>query len=125
MFRLCECQGHGSTCDPVSGEKCDCQNNTESDTDCHSGGVPHHRSLKNSVKLCWMHQCSKCRESYMGTPTNGHQCYKQMSVDVKFCLDAKLLDECKTKPNPLYPGQTVKMLLFKSNTLNFIISKHF
>jgi len=43
----------------------------------------------------------------MGTPTDGHQCYKQMNVDVRFCLDAKLLDECKTKPNPLYPGQTV------------------
>lgn len=54
-----------------------------------------------------MHQCSKCRESYMGTPTDGHQCFKQMSVDYRFCLDAKLLDECKTKPNPLYPGQTV------------------
>jgi len=104
--RPCECHGHGSTCDPVTGEKCDCQNNTESDTNCQSGGVPHHRSLKNTVQLCWMQQCSKCKESYMGTPTDGHQCYKQMSVDLRFCLDAKLLDECKTKPTPLYPGQT-------------------
>jgi len=43
----------------------------------------------------------------MGTPTDRHQCYKQMSVDLRFCLDAKLLDECKAKPTPLYPGQTV------------------
>jgi len=100
-------------CDPITGEKCDCQNNTESDTNCQSGGVPHHRTLKNTVQLCWMQQCSKCRESYMGTPTDGHQCYKQMSVDLRFCLDAKLLDECKTKPNPLYPGQTVCTKIFK------------
>lgn len=43
----------------------------------------------------------------MGKPTDGHQCYKQMSVDLKFCLDAKLIDECKLKPKPLMPGQTV------------------
>lgn len=55
-----------------------------------------------------MHQCSKCRDSYIGNPTDGHQCYKQMTVDVKFCLDGKSLDECKTKPNSLYQGQTVK-----------------
>lgn len=56
----------------------------------------------------------------MGTPTDGHQCYKQMSVDLKFCLDAKLLDECKTKPNPIYPGQTVynKILLQKNTDIN-------
>lgn len=55
-----------------------------------------------------MHQCSKCRDSYIGNPTDGHQCYKQMTVDVKFCLDGKSLDECKAKPNSLYQGQTVK-----------------
>ncbi|XP_050427055.1 multiple epidermal growth factor-like domains protein 8 [Adelges cooleyi] len=104
--RPCECHGHGSTCDPVTGEKCDCQNNTESDTNCQSSGVAHHRTIKNNVQLCWMHQCSKCKDSYMGTPTDGHQCYKQMNVDFRFCLDAKLLEECKMKPNPLYPGQT-------------------
>ena len=30
-----------------------------------------------------------------------------MSVDLKFCLDAKLIEECKLKPKPLAPGQTV------------------
>lgn len=30
-----------------------------------------------------------------------------MNVDLKFCLDAKLIDECKLKPKPLSPGQTV------------------
>lgn len=108
IYRPCECHGHGSTCDPVYGEKCDCQNNTESDTtSCQPGGESQPRSLKNSAQMCWMHQCSKCKDLYMGTPTDGHQCYKQMNVDLRFCLDAKQLDECKTKPNPLYPGQTV------------------
>lgn len=102
--RPCQCHGHGHLCDPVTGEKCNCQNNTESD-------CPSVQSLsqKNSNvdNECWRNQCSKCRESYMGKPTDGHQCYKQMSVDLKFCLDAKLIDECKLKPKPLMPGQTV------------------
>ncbi|XP_063223363.1 multiple epidermal growth factor-like domains protein 8 [Bacillus rossius redtenbacheri] len=96
--RPCECHGHGDTCDPVTGEKCNCQNNTESDQTCHS---------KNSNTKCWRVQCSKCRESYLGNPTAGHQCYRQMTVDSKFCFDAKQLEECRSKPEPLHPGQSV------------------
>lgn len=54
-----------------------------------------------------MVQCSKCRENYAGTPTSGHQCYKTVTVDNKMCFDSKLIDECKMKPKPLNPGQTV------------------
>ncbi|XP_034236737.1 multiple epidermal growth factor-like domains protein 8 [Thrips palmi] len=102
--RPCQCHGHGHLCDPVTGEKCNCQNNTESD--CPSVQSLSQKS-SNVDNECWRNQCSKCRESYMGKPTDGHQCYKQMSVDLKFCLDAKLIDECKLKPRPLMPGQTV------------------
>ncbi|XP_039280047.1 multiple epidermal growth factor-like domains protein 8 isoform X2 [Nilaparvata lugens] len=101
--RPCECHGHGDTCDPVTGEQCNCGNNTESDASCQAGS----KSM-NTHSHCWSLQCSKCRESYMGTPTEGHQCYKQMTVDFKFCLDAKLIDECRgNKQKPLNPGQTV------------------
>ncbi|GLH01298.1 Laminin subunit alpha [Gryllus bimaculatus] len=98
--RPCECHGHGDTCDPDTGEGCDCKNNTESDPSCNSHN-------NKGLSQCWMHQCSKCKDSYMGTPTNGHQCYRQMIVDSKFCFDAKQLEECKIKPKPLYPGQSV------------------
>jgi hypothetical protein len=27
----------------------------------------------------------------MGNPTDGHQCYRQMTVDCKYCFDAKQL----------------------------------
>ncbi|KAJ9576933.1 hypothetical protein L9F63_006499, partial [Diploptera punctata] len=97
--RPCECHGHGDNCDAVTGEQCNCQNNTESDTtSCTSN--------KNSNQ-CWKSQCSKCRELYMGNPTDGHQCYRQMTVDSKFCFDAITLEECKMKPKPLNSGQTV------------------
>lgn len=79
----CNCHGHGDTCDPVTGDKCNCQNNTESET---CGGAP---SSKNSVTPCYMVQCSKCREGYLGVPKDGHQCYKQLTVDSKMCFDAK------------------------------------
>lgn len=52
-----------------------------------------------------MLQCSKCRESYAGNPIDGHQCYKQITVESKMCFDAKTIDECK-KPEPLKNGQT-------------------
>lgn len=81
--RPCECHGHGDVCDPVTGEKCNCGNNTESDATCSA------TSSKNSAQLCWMVQCSKCRDSYAGNPIDGHQCYKQITVESRMCFDAK------------------------------------
>lgn len=98
--RPCQCHGHGDSCDPVTGEKCNCGNNTESDATCSAS------ASKNSAQQCWMVQCSKCRDSYAGNPTDGHQCYKQITVESKMCFDAKTIDECK-KPAPLKAGQTV------------------
>ncbi|KAG7311412.1 hypothetical protein JYU34_002454 [Plutella xylostella] len=100
--RPCECHGHGDTCDPVTGEKCNCGNNTESDASCQTTS-----SSKNSAQECWRHQCVKCRDLYMGDPRNGHQCYKTINIENKFCFDGKSIDECKMKPRPLFPGQTV------------------
>lgn len=100
ICRPCECHGHGDTCDPVTGEKCNCGNNTDSDIS----------TCTNNSKFsnqCWMHQCAKCKDSYVGVPTDGHQCYKQLNVEAKMCFDAKTIDECKIIPSSLKPGQTV------------------
>uniref|UniRef100_A0A1B0CSP3 Multiple epidermal growth factor-like protein 8 n=2 Tax=Lutzomyia longipalpis TaxID=7200 RepID=A0A1B0CSP3_LUTLO len=99
--RPCECHGHGNTCDPVTGDKCNCGNNTESDATCSA------TASKNSAQQCWSVQCSKCKETYSGNPIEGHQCYKHINVESKMCFDAKIIDECKIKPSPLKPGQTV------------------
>ncbi|XP_050462738.1 multiple epidermal growth factor-like domains protein 8 [Cataglyphis hispanica] len=104
VCRPCECHGHGFTCDPVTGEKCNCGNNTESEPSCMVGPI---KGTIISGTPCWKVQCSKCRENYAGTPTMGHQCYKTVTVDNKMCFDSKLIDECKMKPKPLNPGQTV------------------
>jgi hypothetical protein len=72
--RKCECQGHGDTCDPVTGNQCNCHNNTESEH-CSQNVLK-----QNPLHQCWKHQCSKCREMFLGSPTGGHQCYKQMHV---------------------------------------------
>ncbi|XP_058820306.1 multiple epidermal growth factor-like domains protein 8 [Topomyia yanbarensis] len=98
--RPCQCHGHGDMCDPVTGEKCNCGNNTESDNTCSAKG-------KNLAYSCWSMQCTKCKDSYSGHPSNGHQCYKHITVDSRMCFDAKSIDECKIKPQPLKPGQTV------------------
>lgn len=93
IFHRCNCHGHGDTCDPVTGDKCNCRNNTESNTtQCQT---------KNSNQNCSDVQCVKCRDGYMGNPTEGHQCYKQMTVESKMCFDAKPIGE---------------LLLFHNNT---------
>jgi multipile epidermal growth factor-like domains protein 8 len=105
--RKCECNGHGDACDPVSGEKCNCQNNTESDNTCPA------KLDKNSINYhCWLSQCSKCKESYSGHPKNGHQCFKHITIDSKMCLEnAKSLDECTVEYVPLRTGSTIFFVL--------------
>ena len=99
--RKCQCNGHGDTCDPVTGEKCNCGDNSENDNTCPA------KLDKNSIYHCWS-GCSKCKESYSGHPKNGHQCYKHITIDSKMCLDARPLDECKNAaPVPLQGGKTV------------------
>ncbi|KAK7078722.1 Multiple epidermal growth factor-like domains protein 8 [Halocaridina rubra] len=102
--RPCECNGHGTTCDQTWGTNCNCGNNT--DTTCNTKT---HGSAtdKDDDKLCWQQQCSKCKESYLGNPSNGHQCFKQMSVEKEFCLDPFTQNNCNTEPKPLSSGQTV------------------
>lgn len=87
--RPCQCHGHGDMCHQVTGEGCNCYNNTESDPQCRAGvslnsmGLP----IRPAPVPCWSLQCDKCKEYYLGTPTQGHQCYRQMSVDTEYCLD--------------------------------------
>lgn len=93
--RRCNCNGHGDICDPVTGEKCNCGNNTESDQTCPTSSASG-KSEKNLIYHCWLLQCSKCKESYQGHPKNGHQCYKHISIDSRMCFnDAKSIDECE------------------------------
>uniref|UniRef100_T1JFI7 Multiple epidermal growth factor-like domains protein 8 n=1 Tax=Strigamia maritima TaxID=126957 RepID=T1JFI7_STRMM len=101
--RPCECQGHGNSCDPYTGEKCNCQNNTETDQHCNQ--------KSKTVLPCWMQQCSKCKDSFLGTPTNGHQCYRQMTVDRDYCFDPLTQDSC-LKPYPLHSGYTVYFVVY-------------
>lgn len=109
--RECECHGHGDTCNPVTGEKCNCQDNTESDlSNCISNLGKTSTSQQGQPPPCWTQQCTKCKESYMGTPKDGHQCYKHMLADSQFCFDAKqvvshFVEECRMKPHPLKPGK--------------------
>lgn len=87
VCRPCQCHGHGDTCDPVTGEKCNCGNNTESDNTCSAS------SSKNSAQQCYSVQCTKCKELYLGYPVEGHQCYKTISAESKMCFDAKAIGE--------------------------------
>lgn len=110
--RKCECNGHSDTCDPTSGLKCQCGNNTESE-DCSQSTIKQVTShylyhwccakLKYMLKIfvsslhlqsthpqCWKMQCAKCKDHYLGTPTSGHQCYKQLNVDLESCFSPEI-----------------------------------
>ena len=43
----------------------------------------------------------------MGKPTDGHQCYRQMTVDHDYCFDPMTQMNCATNPGPLHKGRTV------------------
>ncbi|KAL8608233.1 hypothetical protein ACOMHN_016688 [Nucella lapillus] len=91
----CQCNGHSNKCNRDTGEICACQNNTE--TNCEP---------KDGLQ-CWQLQCSRCKEYFLGTPTNGHQCYRQMQVDSEYCLDPNSQTDCLHDPVALMPGRTV------------------
>ncbi|CAG2100157.1 unnamed protein product [Medioppia subpectinata] len=99
--RRCHCNGHSDTCNKVTGEDCQCDNNTETDRQCS------HNSSKTSLTPCWQMQCSKCKEYFLGVPTNGHQCYRHMFLDKDYCFDPKTQEECIRKPSGLSVGRTV------------------
>lgn len=98
--RPCECNGHSNICNRISGEGCKCENNTNSDTQCN-------QKNKGNSEPCWKLQCSKCTEYFMGNPTNGHQCYRQMFVDRDYCFEPKKQNPDCISPTPLYQGRTV------------------
>ncbi|KAK3588362.1 hypothetical protein CHS0354_005627 [Potamilus streckersoni] len=93
----CMCNGHSDTCD-IDGVNCHCQNNTES----RCGK----RENKEEIP-CYRLQCSACKEYFMGTPTKGHQCYRQMSVNREYCFDPTTQTDCSQNPGPLQQGRTV------------------
>ena len=43
----------------------------------------------------------------MGKPTDGHQCYRQMTVDRDYCFDPTTQMNCHSTPEPLHKGRTV------------------
>ena len=119
----------------VTGENCRCQNNTVSDNDhCRrrqnkhekEGDRPHissdffTASSSASESVCQQFQCSKCKEYYVGSPTDNHQCYRQMTVDTDYCLDPKTQSKCYAggQPAPLEHGQTVYFAVLPKVFLN-------
>ncbi len=108
--RPCECNGHGDSCDWLTGESCNCANNTVSA--CHSSSSSssstsssYHRRLSHpSSSGCWRSQCSKCKDFFLGEPRDGRQCYRQMSVDAQFCLDMNALAFESCAAGPMSPG---------------------
>ncbi|XP_035218074.1 multiple epidermal growth factor-like domains protein 8, partial [Stegodyphus dumicola] len=81
--RPCECHGHGDSCNPLNGENCNCQNNTETDRQCSQ------KNMKSIMHMtpCWQLQCSKCKDTFLGAPSHGHQCYRHMYLDREYCFD--------------------------------------
>uniref|UniRef100_A0A6I8P4P7 Multiple EGF like domains 8 n=1 Tax=Ornithorhynchus anatinus TaxID=9258 RepID=A0A6I8P4P7_ORNAN len=97
----CQCNGHADTCNEQDGTGCPCQNNTETGA-CQS-------STQNDRRDCYKYQCSKCRESFHGSPVGGQQCYRLISVEQECCLDPASQVNCFHEPKrrALARGRTV------------------
>jgi len=55
----------------------------------------------------FLHQCSKCKDYFNGTPINGHQCYRIANVGNSFCFDPLTDQNCLADPIALDHGRTV------------------
>lgn len=81
----CQCNGHGSTCNPLNGEDCQCLNNTRTtEDDC--------KSLHSQRGSCYAQQCTSCLATVplgeglqdvilMGNPSNNSFCYMDTPHD--------------------------------------------
>lgn len=65
----------------------------------------------NEWILCdCLFQCSQCLDSFLGTPTQGHQCYRQMNIDTGLCFDPVTQKNCSpasAQPSALFTNRTV------------------
>ncbi len=74
--------------------------------------IPVH-SVRVFMKLCLLlvnrcvFQCSECVAGFLGKPTEGHQCFRQMIVERDQCLDPSTQMNCHNDPTPLLWGRTV------------------
>ncbi|XP_022097491.1 multiple epidermal growth factor-like domains protein 8 [Acanthaster planci] len=93
--QVCQCNGHWDRCDKTSGEDCQCKNNTDTPS-CPTERYP---------APCWAHQCSICEELFIGEPTDGRQCYRQMHVDQDTCFDPETQTNCPLDSVPLPFGR--------------------
>ena len=59
-----------------------------------------------SMSFC-LFQCAKCKEYFLGTPQDGHQCFRQMNVNREYCFDPYTQKDCTRTPEPLIYGRTV------------------
>uniref|UniRef100_A0A8C5QH50 Multiple EGF like domains 8 n=1 Tax=Leptobrachium leishanense TaxID=445787 RepID=A0A8C5QH50_9ANUR len=87
----CQCNGHADTCNELDGTNCPCSNNTES-SNCQN-------NAQIDKRECYKHQCSKCKDSFNGTPVNGRQCYRLMTVEQEYCFDPTSQSNCFHEPN--------------------------
>eukprot|EP00111_Clytia_hemisphaerica_P019561 TCONS_00057683-protein len=65
--KRCSCNEHATQCDQGTGQGCRCLHNTL------TKGT--YQCLDH--RTCLLLQCSYCRNGYIGSPTNGKQCYKK------------------------------------------------
>ncbi|XP_059823923.1 multiple epidermal growth factor-like domains protein 8 [Hypanus sabinus] len=95
----CQCNGHWDRCRISDGTECLCQNNTE--TSCPTAQAER--------KDCYKYQCARCKENFLGNPTQGRQCYRQITVEQEYCFDPTSQSNCYHEPHVrnLPAGRTV------------------
>ena len=90
----CDCNGHSDTCDPVSGEHCECMHETK--TSLGSSSTSAEQPSCDTQRLdhgsCYDVQCAECNDMHTwyegdnelqtgldGIPVNGTMCYRVIS----------------------------------------------
>ncbi|KAK3741109.1 hypothetical protein QZH41_013937, partial [Actinostola sp. cb2023] len=99
----CQCNGHGDTCNDSNG-RCPCHNNTKSDC--------------RSSEPCYNLQCVKCKDNYLGRPSDSRQCYSKVTHLNEFAISSKPGLDLNGENNvpPLPKGSTRSYVVYPRYT---------
>ena len=60
-----------------------------------------------SYCVCGLLQCSQCKDQYIGTPTDGHQCYLRAVSEQEYCITRSDVHSICSTTEPLRYGYAV------------------
>lgn len=118
---LCQCNGHAAVCDGMTGEGCNCQNNTVTDTTANSECAKE-QAINGT---CYSLQCSSCPlknsedVKTTGDPSGNAFCYLITNIDMLVTKKIKPTEIHAYQADPRYTNLDMRVFV-EGNVMNAI-----